>query len=383
MTTRLPKRRIRGVLAGLVAVFLGAGALVTGATAASAATATGAGGATTTRGTVTLSPRSNSLTDGSPFSQVSVDRTCPPDFQDNVSVYLVAPDGTESTIAFHVTDGGPFSGRTLTATIPAASTDTTFVNSIADAFDNVNARVADGTYPIHVVCGSADPVNHPERPTFTGFINVTGDTWQPAALPAPVPTRIRFTASPARHVQVGQTFTLTARVVPAVTGTLQFSADGGANPIGTPVQVVNGVASVVVPTNSAPSVREYDALFVPADQLAVAEDFGVFHYTFVDTPSITATAADGTALGTDPQLTPGQQITLDATGFQPGTGEQVRVRIPYAHVPFPTAGSDANGAVTDYHLTVPSRLRAGAHQITLTGTTSHIRIAFPFTVKRP
>lgn len=372
------KRRLRGALLGAMAVFLGAGALVTGAGTASAATdATG--------GTVTLTPRSSSLTDGSPFTQVSADQACPANYQDSVSVYLVAPNGSESSIAYNLTDGAPYGTAPITANEPAASTDTTFVNSIADAFANVNATVADGTYPIHVVCGNADPANFPDRPTFTGFIDVNGSTWQPSSRPAPIATKIKLTAAPANHVQVGQTFTLTAAVTPGVAGTVQFS-DGDTNPIGGPVAVVGGVAGVQVPTSTSPWIRRYNAVFVPSDQLTYAQAYSVISYAFVAAPTITVKDAGGTVLGGTPQLTPGQKITVSATGFLPATGESVRVAITdayYGSFPavFPTTTSDAAGSVNGYTLTVPDCISAGSHKLTLTGANTHIKITFAFTTK--
>jgi hypothetical protein len=375
---------MRGALVGATAVFLGAGALLTGAGTASAASTTAA--ATTTAGTVTLTPRSTGLTDVSPFTQVSVSKACPAHYQDNLSVYLVVPDGTESSLAFDVTDGAPFSAAPVTARVPAASTDTTYVNSIADAFANVNATPADGTYPVHVVCGSADPADFPDRPTSTGFIDVSGDTWQPSGRPAPVATKIKLAATPAGHVQAGQTFTLTATVTPAVAGTVQFSADGGANPIGTPVPVTGGVASVQVPTNTNPAIRSYSALFVPADQLTYAQAYSVFDYAFVAAPTITVKDASGTVLGGTPQLTPGQRLTVSATGFLPTTGETVDVAVTSVYGPlpavFPATSSDAAGSVNAYALTVPGCVSDGTHKLTLIGEKSHIKITLTFTTKR-
>lgn len=373
-------RRLHGVLVGALGLAIGGlGVLAPGAGSASAATA--ARGAT-----VTLTPRSDSINDSSPFTQVSVNKACPAGYQDNLSVFLVAPDGSESGIAFNLTDGAPFGTAPVTAQEPAESTGSTYVNSIADAFSNVNAPLVDGTYPIHVVCGSADPANFPERPTSTGFIDVTGDTWQVDSRKAPVTTSVKLTTTPARHVQVGQTFTLTASVSPAVAGTVRFSADGGANPIGAPVTVVNGVASVTVPTNTLPTVRHYDAVFVPSDQLTYAQAYGLLDYAFVAAPTVTVTDAAGNTLGGNPTLTPGQRITVSATGFQPSAGESVDASITKALFGFlpvglPTTTSNVSGTVTDYTVTVPDCISAGSHQLVLTGETSKVKITFGFTTK--
>jgi hypothetical protein len=229
-------------------------------------------------------------------------------------------------------------------------------------------------------------VAFPDRPTSTGFIDVTGDTWQADSRQAPVATRITLAASPLRHVQVGDTFTLTATVTPAVPGTVRFSADGGANPVGTPVPVVNGVARVTVPTNTRPAVRHYDAVFVPSDPLTYAQAYGLLDYAFVAAPGITVTDAAGNALGANPQLTAGQRITVSATGFQPSAGERVDAAVTRAlfgilPVGLPATTSNATGAVTSYTVTVPDCISAGSHQLVLTGAVSKVTVTFGFTTK--
>jgi hypothetical protein len=370
------RRRIRGVLIGALGLAMSTGAILAGTGNASAAQAA-------RTGTVTLTPRSDSVTDGSPFAQVAVDRACPAGYQESVSVFLVAPDGTESAIAYHVTDGAPFSSAPIAASVPAASTGTTYVNSIADAFANVNATLADGTYPIHVVCGSADPAHHPERPTSTGFIDVTGGTWHADSRQAPIAVTIKLSASPSGHALTGSTVTLKAAVIPAVTGTVQFASDG-AYPIGGPVQVVDGAATVQVPGITRPGDVLYTATFVPADQLGYAQAYGTAAYSFVAAPSITVTDAAGNVLGGTPQLAPGQRITVSATGFRAGGGETVdasisRVLAGVLPAVLPSTSSGTTGSVTGYTVTVPNCIASGTHRLTLTGEDTGITVSFPFT----
>ncbi|MFC4032786.1 hypothetical protein ACFO3J_15000 [Streptomyces polygonati] len=375
------RRRLHGVLVGALGLALGAGALLTGAGTASAATTV----KTAASGTVTLTARGNSVTDASPFSQVSVSKACPADYQDSLTVSLVVPDGRESILVSNLTTGAPYSAAPITAPVPAASGNGTVIRSIATAFAVTHVPLADGTYPIHVTCANADKADFPEHPTSTGFISVTGSTWQVSGLPAPAATKIRLTPSPARHVQVGQPFTLTATVTRGVPGVVKFAADNGINPIGDPVPVVNGSASVQPPANTVPSVRNYIAIFVPADQLGHAQAYGTLDYSFVQAPSITLTDAAGNALGADPQLTAGQQITVSATGFKPSAGEKVDVAATnvYSILPalFPSTTSDAAGSVTNYTLTVPRFISDGSHQLVLLGESSLIYITFDFTTK--
>ncbi|WP_329135809.1 hypothetical protein OG552_22865 [Streptomyces sp. NBC_01476] len=369
-------RRLHGVLVGALALFLGTGAVVTATGTASAQTATHQQAGPK----VTLTARSSSITDGSPFSQVSVDTACPAGYQDNLSVFVVLPDGRETSVAFGVTAGAPFSGRSVTARIPAVSDGTTFVNSIADAFDIAGAPVADGVYPVHVVCGNADQADHPERPTSTGFIRVTGDTFQVKNLPAPAVTDLTLTAAPANHARFGQAVTLTAKVSPRVAGSVQFTTDG-TNPIGDPVPVTDGKATVQAPVEVAATVRTYVATFLPADPIADAQDVTVFRYAYTNAPAVQVTDAAGNTLGAKPQLVPGQHITVSAQGFLPGPGEKVLPFVSNALALFAPVTTDAQGSVTGYDLTVPRLIAGGAHQLTLTGLSSFVQVSFGFTTK--
>lgn len=93
--------------------------------------------------------------------------------------------------------------------------------------------------------------------------------------------------------------------------------------------------------------------------------------------TITATDANGTVLGDDPDLQRGQQVHLAITGF--GSGEDLDV----------TVHSDAQGAAAahagddgtvDYDYTVADTLAFEAHTLTFTGRSSDGVAPFPFTV---
>ncbi|MFI0940630.1 hypothetical protein [Streptomyces sp. NPDC021020] len=376
----MKRRRMRGVLVSALGLAMGAGALLAGAGTANAGTAAPTG----TPGTVTLTARSSSVTDASPFTQVSVDKACPAGYRDALNVSLVVPDGRESLLASHLTGGAPYAAAPATAPVPAASGGGTIVRSIATAFSAAHVALADGTYPIHVTCANTDRTAFPEHPTSTGFIEVTGTTWQVSAHAAPAATSVRLTASPSSRVRVGRPFTLTAKVAGGVPGTVQFQADGGATVYGQPVPVVNGVATLQLTANSAPVVRSYIAIFTPTDQLGRAQAYTVLSCTFVNAPSITVTDADGTALGDTPRLTPGQQITVSAQGFRPADGETVDVaatNVYFGILPalFPSATSDSAGSVAGYTLTIPQGISAGDHTLVLLGEKTLLTLAFDFT----
>jgi hypothetical protein len=374
------RRRMHGVLVSALGLAMGAGAVLAGTGTASAATTTTAA----TSGKVTLTARGTDINDASPFTKVSVSKACPTDYRDALNVSLVMSDGEESTLVGNLTSGAPYSHAPVTAQVPAAEGDGVIVRSIATAFDVIGFPVVDGTYPVHVTCANADTLAFPEHPASTGFITVTGDTWKVSSHATPIATSLKLTASPAKHVQVGQPFTLTAKVPAGVPGVVQFAADGGVTVVGDPVPVVNGVASIQPPSNTAPNVRAYSATFVPADQLAYAQAYGTVSYTFVNAPSITVADANGTVLGDTPQLAPGQQITVSAKGFQPGDGESVAVSVSNAvfgifPVDLAPATSDAAGSVDNYTLTIPACLSHGSHKLVLTGDQSNVKITFAFT----
>jgi hypothetical protein len=375
-------RRLHGVLVGALGLVMGAGALLGGAATANAAEAS----ATARSATVTLTANGTSIDDASPISQVSVASACPVNYRDSLTLSLVVPDGRESILASNLTGGAPYATAPAAAPVPAASTGATVVRSIATAFGVLHVPVADGTYPVHVTCANTDRGNFPEHPTSTGFIEVSGRTWQPSATVAPKVTSVKLSASPANHVQVGRPFTLTAKVASGVPGVVRFAADGGVTSLGTPVPVVNGTASVQPPVNTTPNVRSYIAIFIPADQITYAQDYTVLSYAFVNAPSITVTDANGTVLGGTPQLTPGQQITVSAQGFRPADGETVDVGATnvYFHLlpaVFPSTASDVAGSVANYTLTVPDCISAGSHKLVLVGEKTLVAISFAFTTK--
>ncbi|MFI1097103.1 hypothetical protein [Streptomyces sp. NPDC020917] len=377
----MSRRRLRGVLAGALGLALGTAAVVAGAGTADADSAA----TTATSGTVTLVARGSALTDTSPFAQVSVDRACPANYRDALNVSVVVPDGRESLLASHLTSGAPYATAPVTADVPAATGNGTIVRSIATAFALVHVPVADGTYPIHVTCANADRTAFTEHPTFTGFIDITGSTWQVSSRPAPAATKVKLSASPANHVQVGQPFTLTAKVAAGVPGTVQFEADNGVTVVGAPVPVVNGTASIQPPVNTVVNVRQYIAVFTPADQLAYAQDYETLDYAFVDAPSVTVTDAGGNTLGDTPQLTFGQTVTVSARGFRPAGGEKVDVAVTNVYGPLPavlaSTASNSAGVVADYALTVPRNICAGTHKAVLVGEQTLVAITFTFTTK--
>ncbi|WP_328468427.1 hypothetical protein [Streptomyces sp. NBC_00448] len=370
-------RRLYGALVGALTVLLGAGAALTTSGTASAQNATRAA---TAGPKVTLTARSDSLTDSSPFSSVSVARACPAGYQDNLAVYLVVPDGRESALAANLTDGAPYSGDAVTTRPPAQSGPGVLVRSIASAFQTVHVPVADGVYPIHVVCGNADHADFPDRPSATGFIQVTGSTFAVDDLPAPVETTLRLSGDPAGHVQAGSPFTLTAHVSPKASGTVRFTTDN-TTPIGDPVPVVDGTASVTAPANGTAAVRRYVATFVPSDPIGYAQDVAVFSYSFTAAPGIQVTDADGDPLGGTPRLVPGQHIEVSAQGFLPAAQEQVDPRVSGALALFPAVTTDTAGSVSGYDLQVPWLIADGTHTLTLQGRTSHLSVTFTFTTK--
>jgi hypothetical protein len=90
---------------------------------------------------------------------------------------------------------------------------------------------------------------------------------------------------------------------------------------------------------------------------------------------VTCADSSGKALGNNPTLQVGQQITCTIAGY--GAGEKVDVT--FDATPLATVTMDGNGGGT-YAFTVPSGLSAGPYTLTFTGETSKAATAFPFTV---
>jgi hypothetical protein len=365
---------MHAALLSVLALVLGAGALVlTSAGSASADLA----------GTVTLTPSSGSITDPHAISQVSVSAPCPEHYQDALTLTLNIPDYGEADIAYGLTDGGPFSGSTITAPVPPAGPDgPPWVSTISDTFGLIGAVPADGTYALEVKCLSSDPA-YSDTPTFSTLMTIQGDNWSVRQSQAQS-TTIALAADPAGHVQVSKGFTLTATVTPSdAAGKVQFFQAGSSQAT---VDVTNGTASTAINGIARAGGRDYTAVFTPDDPTKyTSSTSSSLSYAVVNEPGVTALDDSGNNLGTDtPTLTAGEKIKLTAEGFLPGSttaaGESVTVTLDGAAGSLAKGSTDAEGTVANYAFTVPSDATDGSHTLAFKGDTSAIAETFTFKV---
>jgi hypothetical protein len=368
------KRRMHAALLSVLALVLGTGAVVL----------TGAGTAGAATGTVTLTPAGGSVTDAQPFTTVALSAACPAQYQDSLNVSVVMPGGAgDSSVVYGLTDGAPYTTAPITAQVPAVSTTTTFVNSISDAFTIIGTPMVNGTYPVHVLCGSADSTVDTDIRTFTTFIVITGQNWAVKEVAPPATTTTALTASPAGNAVVSHDVTLTAKVQPAdATGTVQFFRDGGSL-LGT-ATVSGGVATGKLPGVGNPLIVPLSASFVPDDATKFAPSTGSLTYPVVNEPLITALDDSSNSLTDNPTLTAGQKIKLTVAGFLPAapgaSGEKVDVTFDGAAGSLTAGTPDSAGTVNNYLFTVPSSVSDGSHKLTFKGHSSAISQSFAFTV---
>ncbi|WP_405973761.1 hypothetical protein OG496_35060 [Streptomyces sp. NBC_00988] len=97
-----------------------------------------------------------------------------------------------------------------------------------------------------------------------------------------------------------------------------------------------------------------------------------------DNPDLTVTDEDGTDLGTDPALEPGQKVKITARGYTASAA--VKVTLADSDATFTDAKANSAGTVDSYAFTVPSDIADGDHTLTLAeDRTDGHSVAFAFT----
>jgi hypothetical protein len=91
----------------------------------------------------------------------------------------------------------------------------------------------------------------------------------------------------------------------------------------------------------------------------------------------TATLLDGAgnSIAANSSLTPGQQVTISATGFT--SGETTTITVQSDPITLGSSVADSTGKVSK-SVTIPTSLAAGSHTLTVTGTAR--TATFPFTI---
>ncbi|MGH3860442.1 Ig-like domain repeat protein [Actinokineospora sp.] len=216
---------------------------------------------------------------------------CTPD-SDGYNLYVYGPGGfANGLVGTTVTDVG------FSTSGPISLVQTLSFKDIA--VDN-STTIVPGTYTIAVNC--VDQFSTEVKGTFTKDIVFTSATqWSVPAQTSPTTTAL--SASPAAPVTEGTAVTLTATVSPAsATGSVQFR--DGANALGAPVAVANGVATLT--TSALPQgTRSLTAEFVGTGTSGSSTSAAVAYQ--VNAPAAVATT---TALAVTPSGTAAQYSTV-------------------------------------------------------------------------
>ncbi len=195
-------------------------------------------------------------------------------------------------------------------------------------------------------------------------------------------TTTALAVSPATTAATGSVVTLTATVTCAATCTPAGSVtfwDGGSIQVGS-AALVSGSASTTTSTLSIGSTHSFVAIFTPTDQTAFATSQSAavpYNITSTDSGTATLTSSTGADLGPNPNLTPGESVTVVAGGFT--AGETVSATVHSVPQTLTPATASSTGTIS-YVLVVPADLPAGAHSLVLAGATSNHTVTIDFTV---
>jgi hypothetical protein len=165
------------------------------------------------------------------------------------------------------------------------------VADLASDLPNTATDAYAGLYQLRLKTTQA---NQPANTTYdSADILITGSTWS-VVYPASTvtSTTTTLTTSPASPQIAGTSIQLTATVSPATDGTVQF--EDGSTPIGSPVTVASGAASLSISTLSVGS-HTLNAVFTPS-----GSTFSGSTGTTSFTVSPAAATSTNTALGVDP-----------------------------------------------------------------------------------
>ena len=196
-------------------------------------------------------------------------------------------------------------------------------------------------------------------------------------------TTTALAVSPATTAATGTVVQLTATVTCAATCTPVGSVtfwDGGSVQIGSAVALASGSASVSSSTLSIGSTHSFIAKFAPTDATAFGTSQSAavpYNITSTDSGTATVTSSAGADLGTNPNLTPGQSVTVVAGGFT--AGETVTATVHSVPQTLTPTTASTTGTIS-YVLVVPADLPAGAHSLVLAGATSSHTVTINFTI---
>jgi hypothetical protein len=156
----------------------------------------------------------------------------------------------------------------------------------------------------------------------------------------------------------------------------------GSTTLGTQA-VASGSAVLSTTTLAVGSTHSFVAIFTPTDSTAFKGSQSpavAYTITAADTTTPTLTGPDGSTLSSDPTLTTGEAVTIQAGGFT--AGESVSAVVHSTPETLTPTTASSTGTIT-YAFTVPSDLPAGAHSLVLSGATSQTTVTINFSIASP
>jgi hypothetical protein len=199
-------------------------------------------------------------------------------------------------------------------------------------------------------------------------------------------TSTALAISPATTAAAGASVQLTATVTPSsAVGSVTFY--DGSTTLGT--QTLSSGSGVLSTTALAVgSAHSFVAIFTPTNSTATdptafkgSQSPAVpYTITAADATTTTLTGPDGTPMSSNPTLTLGEVVTVQAAGFTPG--ETVSAVVHSTPETLTAATASSTGTL-NYQFTVPSDLATGAHSLVLTGATSQTTVTISFSIASP
>jgi hypothetical protein len=235
---------------------------------------------------------------------------------------------------------------------------------------------AAGSYPITAVFTPTNAAAYTTSTSATITVVVTGATVTSTAL----------AVTPAGTAPSGTDVQLTATVTPTTAlGSVTFY--DGSTSLGTQA-LASGSATLSTSTLGVGSTHSFVAIFTPTNSTVtdptafIGSQSPAVAYTITAATSTTPTllGPDGSTLSSDPTLTMGETITVQASGFT--AGESVSAVVHSTPETLTPATASSTGTIS-YAFTVPSDLLTGAHTLVLTGATSQTTVTVDFSIASP
>jgi Big-like domain-containing protein len=286
-----------------------------------------------------------------------------------------------STLASPTTTTGTSVTFTATLTPNAAVGTVQFMNGTTAMGSPVAVSSGTATYTTSFGAAASYSITAVFTPTSTAAYTTSTSTAINVVVTGATVTSTALAVSPASTAAVGANVQLTATLTPSTAiGSVGFY--DGTTSLGT-VAVASGSATLSTTTLAVGSTHSFVATFTPTDATAFKTSQSpavAYTITAADTTTPTLTGPDGSTLSSDPTLTTGEVVTVQAGGFT--AGESVSAVVHSTPETLTPTTASSTGTIS-YAFTVPSDLPAGAHSLVLTGATSQTTVTIDFSIATP